>query len=90
MVLNYESAMNVVLVCTISIKSVVSYFRCSGFCNSPLAITPARRGARCVGADVLLKLLFGELGLGTGLFYKECSKPGTPLEAARSAVEPWW
>ena len=38
----------------------------------------------------MLKLLFGELGLGTGLFYKECSKPGTPLEAARSAVEPWW
>ena len=43
-----------------------------------------------LGADVVLKLLFGELGLGTGLFYKECSKPGTPLEAAHSAVEPWW
>ena len=43
-----------------------------------------------LGADVVLKLLFGEVGAGsTGGFYKECSKPGTPIDAANSAAEPW-
>ena len=30
-----------------------------------------------------------ELGAGTGLFYKECSKPGTAVEDAVSREEPW-
>ena len=66
-----------------------------GFCRTEIAGPDAVYTARqpkdaALGADVVLKLLFGELGSGTGLFYKECSKPGTPLEAAHSAVEPWW
>ena len=66
-----------------------------GFCRTEIAGPDVVYTARqpkdaALGADVVLKLLLGELGSGTGLFYKECSKPGTPLEAARSAVEAWW
>ena len=43
-----------------------------------------------LGADVVLKLLAGEVGAGsTGAFFKEASKPGTPLEEARSVEEAW-
>ena len=65
---------------------------------APILLWSAGRGGvytgeprdAALGADVVLKLLFGELGAGaTGCFYKECSKPGTPLEAARSAEESW-
>ena len=64
-----------------------------GFCRTEIAgpdvvYTREPKPAQ-LGADVVVKLLFGELGRGTGAFYKECSKPGTPLDAARSAEEPW-
>lgn len=65
-----------------------------GFCRTEIAgrnVTYKRepKDAR-LGADVVIKLLFGEAGGGTtGCFFKESSKPGTPLEAARSVLEPW-
>ena len=65
-----------------------------GFCRTEIAgpdvVYTREPKDVALGADVVVKLLFGELGSGTGLFYKECSKPGTTLEAARSAAEPWW
>ena len=66
-----------------------------GFCRTEIAGPDADYSKRepkerSLGADVVVKLLFGELGAGcTGRFYKECSKPGTPLEKARSAEEAW-
>ena len=65
-----------------------------GFCRTEIAgldvvYTREPKAAR-LGADVVVKLLFGELGHETGTFYKECSKPGTRVDQARSAVEPWY
>ena len=64
-----------------------------GFCRTEIAgpgvaYTREPKDA-ALGADVATKLLFGDLGSETGLFYKECSKPGASLAEARSAVEPW-
>ena len=65
-----------------------------GFCRTDIAgadVTYTRepKDAR-LGADVVLKLLFGEIGAdATDSFFKECSKPGTPLGEAHSAAEPW-
>ena len=44
-----------------------------------------------LGASVFAKVLFGELGAArpTGLFFKESSKPGTPLKDATSGIDPW-
>jgi len=65
-----------------------------GFCRTEIAGPSADYSQRepkepSLGADVVVKLLNGALGEGTGRFYKECSKPGTPLGAARSSEEPW-
>ena len=66
-----------------------------GFCRTEIAGPDADYSKRepkaaALGADVVTKLLFGELGGGaTGRFYKEGSKPGTPLEQAWSAEEAW-
>ena len=43
-----------------------------------------------LGASVFAQVLFTELGRGrTGTFFKEASKPGTPLEQAKSVIDPW-
>ena len=65
-----------------------------GFCRTEIAGVDTKYTREpkdaALGADVVVKLLLGEIGRGsTGLFYKEVSKPGTPLDAARSVVEPW-
>jgi len=64
-----------------------------GFCRTEIAgpgvVYTREPKSAALGADVVVKLLFGDLGGETGTFYKECSKPGTSLDAARSAVEPW-
>jgi NAD(P)-dependent dehydrogenase (short-subunit alcohol dehydrogenase family) len=65
-----------------------------GFCRTEIAganveYTREPKDA-ALGADVVVKLLHSEIGRGsTGAFFKEVSKPGTPLDAARSVVEPW-
>lgn len=65
-----------------------------GFCNTGMC-GPGYTGKRvpkepALGADVFKQVLFGELGAGkTSTFFKEASAPGTPLEAARSVVDPW-
>lgn len=64
-----------------------------GFCDTEIA-GPKVAGGRepkepSLGATVVLKLLFGELGNGTGGFYKESSRPGTPLHLAKSVEESW-
>lgn len=64
-----------------------------GFCNTGMCASYT--GSRppkdpALGATVFAKVIFGELGKGkTETFFKECSKPGTPLESATSAVEDW-
>ena len=66
-----------------------------GFCRTEIAGPGADYSRRepkdaALGADVVIKLLGEELGAdATGRFYKECSKPGTPLDKARSAEERW-
>ena len=66
-----------------------------GFCRTEIAGPSADYSERepkdaALGADVVLKLLRGELGArDSGCFYKEMSKPGTPLGEARSAQEAW-
>lgn len=66
-----------------------------GFCRTEIAGPDADYSKRepkdaALGADVVLKLLNGQLGSGvTGKFFKEGSKPGTLLEEARSAEEGW-
>ncbi|EOD22049.1 hypothetical protein EMIHUDRAFT_240561 [Emiliania huxleyi CCMP1516] len=65
-----------------------------GFCRTAIAGADADYSRRepkeaALGADVVVKLLLGDLGRDSGRFYKECSKPGTSLEAARSKQEPW-
>ena len=72
--------------------------------NGPTATQEIRFGGRAIqidysqrtpkepalGADVVVKLLSGAVGAGmTGTFFKEASKPGTPLEKARSVEEAW-
>jgi NAD(P)-dependent dehydrogenase (short-subunit alcohol dehydrogenase family) len=43
-----------------------------------------------LGASVFGKVLFGELGAGrTGMFFKENSAAGTPVEEAVSVIDPW-
>ena len=43
-----------------------------------------------LGVDVVLKLLCGAVGEeATGRFFKENSKPGTPLEEAQSVEQEW-
>ena len=63
-----------------------------GFCRTNIAgkhVAYTREPkAAALGASVVLKLLRSEL-TGTGGFFKESSKPGTPLAAARSVAEPW-
>jgi NAD(P)-dependent dehydrogenase (short-subunit alcohol dehydrogenase family) len=66
-----------------------------GFCRTEIA-GPSAGGYAArepkepsLGASVVLKLLRSELGDGSGLFFKESSKPGTPLESAQSVAEPW-
>jgi carbonyl reductase 1 len=63
-----------------------------GFCRTDIAgksvaYTREPKDA-ALGASVVLKLLREEL-TGSGCFFKESSKPGTPLEAAMSVAEPW-
>eukprot|EP00966_Prymnesium_polylepis_P296761 6855799-Prymnesium_polylepis.1 len=58
-----------------------------GFCRTEIAgrdiVYTREPKDAALGADVVVKLLFGELGGGaTGRFFKECSKPGTPVVAA--------
>eukprot|EP00928_Gymnodinium_smaydae_P004890 TRINITY_DN11678_c0_g1_i3.p1 TRINITY_DN11678_c0_g1~~TRINITY_DN11678_c0_g1_i3.p1 ORF type:complete len:296 (-),score=55.59 TRINITY_DN11678_c0_g1_i3:25-912(-) len=64
-----------------------------GFCNTGMCAnyTGARQPKDPeLGADVFAKVLFGELGRNkTGLFFKEGSKPGTPLQCAKSSVDDW-
>ena len=66
-----------------------------GFCRTEIAGPNADYSERepkapALGADVVVKLLKGQLGeAATGRFFKECSRPGTPLERARSAEEAW-
>ena len=66
-----------------------------GFCRTEIAGSDADYSKRApkspdLGADVAIKLVTGHLGAGdTGRFYKECSKPGTPLGDARSQEESW-
>ena len=65
-----------------------------GFCRTAIAGADADYSRRepkeaALGADVVVKLLLGDLGRDSGRFYKECSKPGTSLEAAHSKQEPW-
>ena len=66
-----------------------------GFCRTDIAGANADYSQRepkpaALGADVVLKLLSGEVGAGsTGAFFKEASKPRTPLEEARSVEEAW-
>jgi len=43
-----------------------------------------------LGASVFTKVIFSELGHGhTGTFFKEDSKPGTPLDQAKSIIDSW-
>ena len=67
-----------------------------GLCRTDIA----GKGAGCpggripkdpaLGATVVAKLASGELGEGaSGVFFKESSPPGTPLEGAVSVAEPW-
>lgn len=67
-----------------------------GFCRTEIAGTAADYSTRepktpALGATVAVRLLFGEIGGGaaTGTFFKESSKPGTPVAEAQSSVEPW-
>ena len=65
-----------------------------GFCRTEIAgeCTYAAREPKeaSLGASVVLKLLRTQLGSGSGGFFKESSKPGTPLWAAHSVAEPWF
>jgi len=37
-----------------------------------------------------VQVLFGEIGKGrTGVFFKEASKAGTPVEQSVAVVDPW-
>lgn len=64
-----------------------------GFCNTGMCAnyTGERKPKDpALGASVFGKVLFGELGQGkTGTFFKEASKPDTPLDKAVSVAEPW-
>ena len=66
-----------------------------GFCRTEIAGSDADYSKRepksaALGATVVLKLISGSVGTGTtGRFFKECSKPGTPLEEARTSEEGW-
>lgn len=66
-----------------------------GFCRTDIAGSDADYSKRepksaALGATVVLKLISGSVGAGaTGRFFKECSKPGTPLDEARSSEEGW-
>ena len=73
----------------------IRFNACSpGFCRTEIAGSDADYSRKApkeasLGVDVVVKLLTGALGADTGRFYKECSAPGTPLEAARSMEEAW-
>ena len=66
-----------------------------GFCRTDIAGPTADYSQRepksaRLGADVVLKLLSGEVGVGlTGRFFKENSKPGTALQEAQSVEQDW-
>jgi len=64
-----------------------------GFCNTRMCATykgPRKPKSPALGASVFEKVLFGELGEGkTGTFFKEASKPDTPITEAKSVVEGW-
>jgi len=64
-----------------------------GFCNTGMCAdytgtrTPK---SPILGASVFRQVLFTELGFGrTGVFFKENSKAGTPVDEAVSVVDPW-
>ena len=63
-----------------------------GFCRTNIAgkqVAYTREPKEAaLGASVVLKMLRSEL-TGTDCFFKEASKPGTPLADARSVAEPW-
>ena len=65
-----------------------------GFCRTEIAgeCTYAEREPKdaSLGASVVLKLLRTQLGRGSGGFFKESSKPGTPIKLAQSVAEPWF
>merc|ERR1740130_2400838 len=64
-----------------------------GFCNTDMCAnyTGDRKPKEpALGASVFTKVLFGEIGQGrTGVFFKEASKTGTPLDQAASVMDPW-
>lgn len=66
-----------------------------GFCQTEIAGPSADYSQRepksaRLGADVVLKLLSGEIGVEkTGRFFKENSRPGTPLQDAQSVEQDW-
>eukprot|EP01043_Picozoa_sp_COSAG02_P055333 COSAG02_NODE_6401_length_3598_cov_19.791994_2_plen_197_part_00 len=66
-----------------------------GYCRTEIAGPSADYSQRepksaRLGADVVLKLLSGEIGAEqTGRFFKENSKPGTPLQEAQSVEQDW-
>ena len=58
---------------------------------APGARAPRLTRAPALGATVVTKVLFEELGPDTtGRFFKEVSAPGTPIEASESREEPWF
>ena len=82
------------VVCWTAVRQGLEINVCSpGFTNTGLCANYT--GTRepkdaALGASVFEKVLFGELGAGkTSTFFKECSKPGTPLVQAASTVDPW-
>eukprot|EP00746_Dinoflagellata_sp_MGD_P004311 gnl/MRDRNA2_/MRDRNA2_108307_c0_seq1.p1 gnl/MRDRNA2_/MRDRNA2_108307_c0~~gnl/MRDRNA2_/MRDRNA2_108307_c0_seq1.p1 ORF type:complete len:357 (+),score=57.08 gnl/MRDRNA2_/MRDRNA2_108307_c0_seq1:132-1073(+) len=64
-----------------------------GFCNTDMCANyTGKRKPKdpALGASVFTKVLFGKLGQGqSGVFFKESSKPDTPLDQAESLLEPW-
>jgi NAD(P)-dependent dehydrogenase (short-subunit alcohol dehydrogenase family) len=64
-----------------------------GFCNTGMCANyTGKRKPKdpALGASVFRKVLFGKLGQGqNGAFFKESSKPDTPLDLAESVLEPW-
>ena len=66
-----------------------------GFCKTDICGPKGSMGGRepksaALGATVFAAALFGDLGAGrTATFFKEGSKPGTPLSEATSTIEAW-
>ena len=66
-----------------------------GFCRSEIGgadvvYTTRQPKPAALGASVVVKLALDDLAAGqSGCFYKERSKPDTPLDQARSGIEAW-